>query len=826
METLHQQLQTTERVAITSVIGMGGVGKTELALQYARHHLKQKTYPGGVCWLERRGVDVGIQIINFARSQLNLNPSKDDDLQTQVDFCWRNWLQGDVLVIFDYVVDYQDISDFLPPSGSRFKVLITTRQKHLGQSFHRLELEVLDEDAALELLASFVGETRIQGELEEAKALCADLGFLPLGLELMARYLERKPDLSVAKARQRLKSKWLEHKSLEIYSQDMTAERGVAAAFELSWQELGDDERELGRFLSLFAPAAIPWSLVAGCLPEVDEEDLEDRRDDGLVNLSLLQRVGEGSYELHLLIREFFRGKLPESESVEEMKRGICRVMVAEAKEIPDIPIREEILAVEPAIRHLEEVGKNLTDWLSDEDLIQPFLGLGKFYQGQGFYQSAQPWFEKCLDITKSRFGGTHRYIATSLNNLAYIYYSQGRYTEAEPLYLEALEMRKQLLGSAHPSIATSLNNLALLYYFQGRYTEAEPLYLEALEMRKQLLGSAHPSIATSLNNLALLYYSQGRYTEAEPLYMQALEMDKQLLGSAHPYIATSLNNLALLYRLQGRYTEAEPLFVEALEMRKQLLGPAHPDIASSLHNLANLYKSQGRYTKAEPLFVEALEMDKQLLGPAHPNIASSLNSLANLYKSQGRYTEAEPLFLEALEMNKQLLGPAHPDIAASLNNLAELCSNQGRYSEAEPLFLEALEMNKQLLGLAHPSIATSLNSLAELCSDQGRYTEAETLFLEALEMNKQLLGPAHPDIATSLNSLASLYSDQGRYTEAEPLFLEALAICIAQLGEEHPNTQIVQQNYRKFLHQVARENRQEELSDEKSLQIISQMES
>ncbi|NET16265.1 MAG: CHAT domain-containing protein, partial [Okeania sp. SIO1H6] len=356
MDTLHQQVQATERVAITSITGMGGIGKTELALQYAHHHFQQKTYRGGVCWLEARGVDVGIQIVNFARSELNLNPPEDYDLQTQVRYCWRNWLEGDVLVIFDDVVEYENISDFLPPAELRFKVLITTRRQLLGQSFHRLELEVLDEEAALELWVSFVGEARIQGELEEAKALCADLGFLPLGLELVARYLERKTDLSLAKARQRL---GLEHKSLEQFSQDMTGERGVAAAFELSWQELGEDERELGRLLSLFAPAVIPWSLVAECLPEVDEEDLEDRRDDGLMNLSLLQRVDEGSYQLHRLIREFFRGKLSESSSVEEMKRSVCQVAVIEADKIPEALTNQIILAIEPAIPHLEEVAIN-----------------------------------------------------------------------------------------------------------------------------------------------------------------------------------------------------------------------------------------------------------------------------------------------------------------------------------------------------------------------------------------------------------------------------------------------------------------------------------
>ena len=132
-------------------------------------------------------------------------------------------------------------------------------------------------------------------KLEEAEELCKDLGFLPLGLELVARYLERKPNLSLVKTRQRL---GLEHKSLEKFSKDMTAQRGVAVAFELSWKELDKDDKELGCLLSLFASAPIPWYLVGKCLSDVDEEDLENIRDDKLVNLSLLQEVGGCNYGL------------------------------------------------------------------------------------------------------------------------------------------------------------------------------------------------------------------------------------------------------------------------------------------------------------------------------------------------------------------------------------------------------------------------------------------------------------------------------------------------------------------------------------------------
>jgi tetratricopeptide (TPR) repeat protein len=704
MDELHEKLQQNERLAITAVRGMGGIGKTELALQYCYHHHEQGTYSGGICWLRAQEQDVGTQIVKFATAQLDLKPPEDLDLPTQLAYCWRRWREGDVFIVFDNVTKYQEIVPYLPPVEQRFKVLLTTR-KELGQSVQSFPIDVLDEPQALELLNSLVQDGRIEQQSGDAKALCEWLGCLPLGLELVGRYLARKPDLSLGEMRKRLEKQALNSKALSETEDGMTAPLGVQAAIDLSWQELDERARELACLFSLFAPAPVPWGLVQACLPDRDSEELEDIRDEQLVDLSLLKRTGEGVYQLHQLLREFFREKL-ESSGADDLKRSYCQVLVRVSLQIPARPTREFVEGALPVIPHLAEVATTLLPWVEDENLVWPFVGLGRFYEGQGAYAQAQPWFEQSLSVCQERLGEEHPAVAISLNNRADLYKVQGRYDEAEPLYVQALEMRKRLFGTEHPDLAISLNNLALLYKYQGKYDKAEPLYVQSLEMSKRLLGEEHPDLAICLNNLAELYRNQGKYEQAELLLVQALEMNIRLSGEEHLNVAYIHNSLGVLYHSQHQYEKAKPFLVKALEIRKQL-GEEHPDVAQSLNNLADLYRALGCYEQAELLHLKTLEIRKQLFGEEHPDVAQSLNNLAELYRAQGQYEKAEPLYLQLLDMSRRFFKKGHPNIATSLSNLALLYYAQDHYEKAEPLLVQSLEMFTRLLGEENPATKT-----------------------------------------------------------------------------------------------------------------------
>jgi tetratricopeptide (TPR) repeat protein len=823
---------------------MPGIGKSELALQYAILQREQELFKGGIAYLS--AANFLDDLLDFLVAA-ELNGTTDfrslRSPKAQAKKAWELWqefcapLSVQALVVIDDVTDYQEqIADFLPQitqGNSPFRFLLTSRERWDLAFF---ELEELELDAAVEVFCHYVGtkhQDRLDGQMATVENLCERLGKLPLALALAGSWLGAASGRTMTALVKALEAEGLDSLPLAPDKQKTLAthrrQQGLKAAFQVSWQQLKEFDgaaQQLARVLSLFLPGNVDWVLVeqvAACYPVALPPSAPPRRSlwqrfwdwlrgwfgyrppvkkqperltakildliaarDWLCGTSLLREVSKDEvYRVHGLLHEFFGGQWRAQTDRRGWQMAFVAGLSERAAAIPANAGWEQVTewqSLRPYFRQSMAVADELLQTIGNAELGKRLREQRLESQAGEFRLNLVPNFANTFQQAKDAYNRAKAARERDQQAEANRYFN-----DALAGYQRAIEQGRQALPKDSLTLAGYLNEIGQFYKERGHYSDGILPAEEALKIAR--LKASKKTIALYANNLAVLYNNQGKYEAAEPLYIEALEMRKELLGDRHPHVATSLVNLGTLYKSQGQYEAAEPLYLEALQMRKELLGDRHPDVALSLNNLAVLYDSQGKYEAAEPLYIEALQMRKELLGDRHPDVALSLNNLAVLYDSQGKYEAAEPLYIEALQMRKELLGDRHPDVAQSLNNLALLYYNQGKYEAAEPLYLEALQMQKELLGDRHPDVALSLNNLAVLYDSQRKYEAAEPLYLEALQMRKELLGDRHPDVALSLNNLAVLYYHQSRFDEAEPLLLQALEIRESALGSEHPNT-------------------------------------
>jgi tetratricopeptide (TPR) repeat protein len=679
LHRLHASLASKETALIQAISGLGGIGKSQTAIEYAYRYHDHYTR---IIWLNSDSRETIISdVVRLAR-EINTSNCYDQDqnLVTRGFLTWlesqRNWL-----LILDNVEDIALVRSYLP-KGNQGHLLLTTRRQAVGGAIKSISLNAMNEaeggafllKRAKRIVADLPPEQIPAKEMQSAMHLSRVLGGLPLALDQAGGYIERK-QCSL-------------ERYLQIYEQAherLLAESGfpedttdykytVATTWSLSFRQIALEEHgqaatHLLWLCAFLAPDNIPVPMLekvpaplaidlfgpdlgqVSADPVQLEEVLET-----LLKYSLIRREDNNLF-IHRLVQTVLRDGLIEEERCIWVERTIH--LMNRFFPDPNDP------ANWPICRYLLAHALICAEWAT-------------------------------------RAGIRTELSALLLSRTGYFLNSQGSYRQAESLYKQALEIRRAVLGEKHPDTARSLNNLGDLYLKQGRYEEAEPLYKQALAIRREALGEQHLDTATSLGNLAVLYQSRGRYEEAEPLYNQALEIKRAALGEQHPLAATILSNLGEFYRSLGRYEEAEPLSKQALKIRQIALGEQHPDTAWSLNSLGLLYQSQGRYEEAERSYKEALAIRQAVLGEQHPDTAQSLNNLGELYRSQRKYEEAERLLKRALAIWRAVLGEQHPFIAMSLNNLGLLYFNQGR-KEATLLFEQALVILANVLGKDHP---------------------------------------------------------------------------------------------------------------------------
>ena len=788
--TLHAG-QPTALSQPQAISGLGGIGKTQIAIEYAYQH--EQDYHA-VLWAQADTRENLTSSFLALATVLNL-PERDASESAQVVAAVKHWLQmtpGYVLIL-DNADDLALAREFLPVK-QRGQVMLTTRAQGTGRFARRLEVGEFPTKQGVLFLLRRSGLIAPDAPIEQAKEadqviakrLCEELGGLPLALDQAGAYME-ETGCGLARYEQRYQQErgkvLAERRSGLVNDHPLP----VAATWKLSFEQVEQASpiaAELLQACAFLAPDAIPEELLEEVLktslPSLKMSGQQRRQKGRFPKLITGQRKKPA-----LVLPSVSDGQMDEVVAILRAYSLIQRNAAEKTLSVHRLvqAVLKDTLSVRTRRRWQAQIVQAINT-VFPERVVDELSGGGRLFLHTLVCVS---WVE---DVARPTKAAIHL-----LNRAGESLTVRGQYEKAELLLQRALSIREQQLGPLHSDVADSLNSVANLYMDQGKYEQAEPLLQRALSIREQQLGPLHLDAAHSLNDLALLYQRQGKYEQAEPLYQRSYAIYEQLLGFLHPDTATSLDNLAGLYQNQEKYEQAELLHQRVLSIREQQLGPLHLDTAHSLNNLATLYYQQGRYEQAEPLYQRALTIHEQQLGPLHPDTATSLNNLANAYRNQGKYEQAEPLYQRALSIREQQLGPLHPDTATNLHSLATLYQKLEKYKQAEPLYQRALTIREQRLGPLHPRTTMSLDSLALLYYQQGKYEQAEPLY-QMLAIREQQVGAEHPDTAQSLNNLATLYQTQGKYAEAEPLYQQALEIYQRILGSDHPTTQATQTSY------------------------------
>lgn len=733
---LYAALHAKGRASVTQALcGLGGVGKTQTALEYTYRFRDQYQ---AILWVRAETRDLLLADLAALAPLLGVASQGESD-QSQAVQAVRHWLSTHLgwLLILDNVEDLSLLEQILS-TAHQGQVLLTTRSLITGTHAQSIVLESMDPaEGALFLLRRaklLMPEAPLAEAAESlqnpAFTLTTLLGGLPLALDQAGAYLEEtgrslNDYLTLYDTR---RACLLDRRGTA--ASDHPASVRTTFALALEQVELASPaSADLLRLCAMLHPEAIPEELFSTGAAEMG---------------TLLGPVAADPLALDealVTLRRFallYRDPVTRTFSLHRLVQTVL---------LDDMDEATHDLWAERAVRSMNRAFPDSTDealW----NVCQRFL----------------PHAQACaariatLPLASLEAGQL-------LDKLGIYCNQQGHHAEAEALLLQASTLLHDTVGERHPAFATCLNDLAVVYIYQGRFAQAESLYQRALAIRQELFDANHPAMLESLHNLGHLFMSQGKYAQAAPLLEQAVEMGEAIWGAHHRNVARLLHNLGALYARQGRFAEAELLFQRALVIRQETLGGTHRHTLSTMSWVAIISGAQRKFAQAEALHRQVLAEREQQLGSAHSEVAENLHYLAWLAHEQGRYTEAEPLYQRTLAIRMETLGASHPQTLRTRHHLARLALDCGQEEQAEALGQEVLRLREQTLGADHPEVAETLDLLARVSRKQGCSDEAAFLDRRAQAIREQALGVTSSSSAAHPSTLApsTFVQRQGR---------------------------------------------------------------
>jgi CO dehydrogenase nickel-insertion accessory protein CooC1 len=787
LELLRDKLAGGGRAVVVAqaLYGLGGVGKTQLALEYAHRFMadydlvwwvpseRAEETSGALADLARKmGLKVSDNVVEAAEAAL-------EELRRDTTPHW--------LLIFDNADDPKQLEPYLPTGSGH--VLITSRNQAWSHSAEPLEVDVFTRDESVGHLLRHVPDLDMADAIRVADAL----GHLPLAVEQASAWLEQ----TGMPARVYVEQLATQSTRILALNQPPDYPMPVVATWNLSFDRLKQRSPAAVRLLQLcafFSPGPISMDLLYS--DEMNESLLPF--DDTLSEKLMLGRVirdisrfalvkvdqGSNSLQIHRLVQAVIRSQMTDEEQVEA---------------------RHEVHKILTGARPRQGETDDPANW-STYDIIWPHLGpsIAEECDDPRTRQLLIDWvryqwkhgeFESCLSLARRleivwahQLGPDHQQTLHLQFQIANVLRSQGRFAEARELDTYVLERQRAVLGPDHPHALMTANGLGADLRALGEFQQALTSDRATHESFKEQFGDDYPRTLLAAHNLGCSLRLVGDCFTARRLDEETLDRQRQVLGSDHPNTLLSSASLALDLRAAGAFRESVNVLRDTWERYREVLGDDMTDTLRAAASLAVSLRKAGEQSEAMNLAQDTYQRYQRRYGTNAPDAQSCALNLACDYAAVDDMPRALDLVSGVKAAHQADLGDDHPNTLVAANNLACYLRCLGRLPEALALAGDTRARMQRKLGDRHPLTLSCVVNLANCCGDSGDPETAEALEGETITLLRDVLGREHPDALVCEANLAVSLRQTGRAQEAEDLRTRVITDFGRILGASHPD--------------------------------------